>query len=243
MPFAAGLRDSLLVREDEATHELANGDGLERVLTKHLLAVEGMADDPILTSILLLDGTTLRHAAAPNLPAAYCEAIDGASIGPAVGSCGTAAYWGRPVYVTDIASDPLWADYRDHALGHGLRACWSTPIRDGEEAVIGTFAIYRRNVGGPSAEEIDAIGVITQHVAQAILRARDPDERVPTPKRHKPDLKLVTNERSLHPFDPIFSLRNGKVLVSWSDSERTLDLGPEGEVAKVMRRFLDGLCD
>ena len=97
----------------------------------------------MLTSILLLEGSTLRHGAAPNLPPAYCSAIDGSEIGPREGSCGTAAFFGRPVYVTDIDTDPLWADYRELALAHGLRACWSTPIFNDQAAVIGTFAIYR----------------------------------------------------------------------------------------------------
>src|SRR5207248_1896114 len=77
----------------------------------------------LLCSILLLDsgGTRLRHGAAPSLPPAYCHAIDGATIGPRAGSCGTAAYLGKPVIVSDIATDPLWTDYADLALQHGLR--------------------------------------------------------------------------------------------------------------------------
>jgi hypothetical protein len=56
--------------------------------------------------------------------------------------------------VTDIATDPLWADYRDIALPHGLRACWSTPIFDEGHEVLGTFAIYHLATGAPTAEEI-----------------------------------------------------------------------------------------
>src|SRR3954471_5877303 len=122
MPFAAGLRDTLRVRARQAPSELAQGESLEHVLSRHLLAVEEMAEGELLTSVLLLDTKckTLWHGAAPNLPAAYCEAIDGGEIGPCAGSCGTAAYLGEPVYVTDIESDPLWADYRHVALSHGL---------------------------------------------------------------------------------------------------------------------------
>ena len=87
--------------------------------------------DGMLGSVLLLDdeGRTLTHGAAPSLPRAYTEAIDGLEIGPSEGSCGTAAYDGRQVVVEDIAADPLWVDYRDLAAEHGLAACWSTPIR------------------------------------------------------------------------------------------------------------------
>jgi len=178
MSFALGLGESLRIRENLVPSELANGDSLERVLSRHLLAVEAMADG-ILTSILLLDpeGKSLWHGAAPNLPRAYCEAIDGIKIGPNVGSCGTAAFLGRAVYVTDIASDPLWADFLHIALPHDLRACWSTPIRGPDGAVIGTFAIYHRTVGGPTLDEIDAIEMITNHVPGDPVVARHSGRR------------------------------------------------------------------
>jgi len=189
MPFAAGLRNSLRARAQSAPSELANGEGLERVLSRHLLAVEEMADSALLTSVLLLDsdGRTLWHGAAPNLPASYCSAIDGSEIGPSAGSCGTAAYLGRPVYVSDIASDPLWEAYRHLALQHGLRACWSTPIRAGNGELIGTFAIYHQTPGHPTDEEIEAIKLITDHVAQAIMCARGVQDLQPPAASHQGD--------------------------------------------------------
>jgi len=188
MPFAAGLRDSLQLRGSQLSTEFTRGDSLERMLDRDLLAVEQMADGELITSILLLspDGRTLSHGSAPNLPRSYREAIDGVEIGPSVGSCGTAAYFGQPVYVTDIAADSLWDDYRYLALSHGLRSCWSTPIRDIEGVVIGTFAIYRRTPGCPTKDELDAIAMITEHVAQAIMWARDAGF-----KRAPPRLRLV----------------------------------------------------
>lgn len=187
MPFAAGLQQSLHARHGEAASEFMRGDSLEDVLDRYLVAVEEMAETELLTSILLLgpDGRRLFHAAAPSLPGSYCDSIDGGEIGPNAGSCGTAAFLGRPVYVTDIESDPLWADYRHHALRHGLRACWSTPIRDDDETIVGTFAIYHRTVGGPSSDELEAIDMITEHVGEAIMTAR--------PARRAPRLKLVSD--------------------------------------------------
>jgi len=196
MPFASGLRESLLHRDSLVPSELTSGDRLEDVLDRHLIAVEEMADGDILTSILLLspDGKRLAHVAAPNLPRSYCEAIDGCEIGPRAGSCGTAAFLRRPIYVTDIAADPLWEDYRHIALPHGLRACWSTPIQDLDGSVVGTFAIYHLRKGSPTPEEIDSIALITEHVAQAIRLARTVQdlERVPSGRsRTVPQLKLV----------------------------------------------------
>ena len=169
MAFALQLEDRLRHREAQVAAEVEQGDALGLILSRYLLSVEAEADSFILTSILLLDGKHLRHGAAPTLPPAYCGAIDGAEIGPCAGSCGTAAYRAAPVYVADIATDPLWADYRDLALPNGLRACWSTPIFDDDQAVIGTFAIYHTAPGAPTDEEIAAIGTITGHVARAIM--------------------------------------------------------------------------
>jgi GAF domain-containing protein len=174
MPFAAGLRQSLHARHGEVASEFERGDSLEDILDRHLLAVEAMAESELLTSILLLssDGTRLSHGAAPNLPRSYREAIDGAKIGPRAGSCGTAAFLGRPIHVADIATDPLWDDYRHYALEHGLRSCWSTPIRGTAGEVIGTFAIYHRTATSPTSEELEAIDLIAEHVARALMSAR-----------------------------------------------------------------------
>jgi GAF domain-containing protein len=176
MSFAAGLRQALDLRQTDVVSELRHGDSLEEILSKHLLTVERMSDREIFTSVLLLsvDGKYLTTGAAPSLPASYCEAINGLAIGPAAGSCGTAAFSGRPVYVTDIANDPLWAPYKELALPHGLRSCWSTPIRNTDGKILGTFAIYNRTLSGPTREELHAIDLITENVAKAIIEARRP---------------------------------------------------------------------
>jgi GAF domain-containing protein len=197
MVFAAGLARALRDRESLIESEFDRGDSLEKILDRHLLAVERMAERELITSILLLscDGKRLYHGAGPNLPRSYRAAIDGAEIGPSAGSCGTAAYLGRPIYVSDIASDPLWADYRHVALPHGLRSCWSTPIRDTDGCVIATFAIYHRTPVSPSEDELVAIEMISGHVAQAILRARDGEKTQQPATRAAPTLTLVADNR------------------------------------------------
>lgn len=95
-------------------------------------------------SILLLDEDSrrLRYGAAPSLPDSWRVPTESIAIGPEVGACGSAAFHGWEVFSTDIASDPLWRDFRDAAGRHGLAACWSTPIVSAEGKVLGTFAIY-----------------------------------------------------------------------------------------------------
>ena len=152
---------------------MAAGNDLNVVLDAIVLSVE--AEDPtILCSILLLDaaGRRLTLGAAPRLPDAYNEAIDGVEIGPCVGSCGTATFLNRRVVVQDIGTDPLWADYRDLALGAGLRACWSEPIRAAGGQVLGAFAIYHRKIAAPSDDDIAFIEAAAQLASIAIERER-----------------------------------------------------------------------
>ena len=110
-------------------------------------------------SVLLVsaDGTTLHHGAAPSLPDAYVRAIDNSEVGPAAGSCGTAAYRRETVIVEDIATDPLWIPYRDVALLHGLRSCWSVPVIGAEGAVLATFAVYHATPIRPDRAHLDLI--------------------------------------------------------------------------------------
>jgi PAS domain S-box-containing protein len=135
-------------------------------------AAESWSTSGMLGSILLLDGANLRHGAGPSLPNAYNAAINGIAIGPEVGSCGTAAFSKKPVYVSDIASSPLWADFRELALSHGLRACWSTPILSASGEVLGTFAMYYREPREPSAEDLTVVDLITRTSTLVIERRR-----------------------------------------------------------------------
>jgi GAF domain-containing protein len=168
MSFAAQLHRSLDLLDERFVARPAGNR--EAVLDEYLREVEAASDTELLTSILLLDdsGLHLVHGAAPSLPDEYCEAIDGIAIGPEVGSCGTAAFVGHSIYVTDIENDPLWASFRDLALAHGLRACWSTPIFGETGKLISTFAIYYRTPRAPLPEEIEAINTISHRVARAV---------------------------------------------------------------------------
>jgi hypothetical protein len=155
--------------------ELAIGDSpLEQTLGELIRIVESTSRTGVLGSILLLDhdGKHLRHGAAPSLPTAYMQAIDGAEIGPCAGSCGTAAYTRAPVFVSDIANDPLWAGYKDVALPHGLRACWSIPIMTRGRKVLGTFAMYHREPREPTVRDLALVDLITQTAALVIDRER-----------------------------------------------------------------------
>src|SRR5213082_3708043 len=144
---------------------------LADILTRIVLLMEAQTDG-LRCSILLLsnDGKHVRHGAAPNLPEAYVKAVDGLPIGPRVGSCGTSMYLRKPVIVTDVLIDPLWADYRELAKSCGLRACWSTPIISSQGEVLGSFAMYRQERRGPNPEETRLTEIATHIAGIAIER-------------------------------------------------------------------------
>ena len=123
------------------------------------------------------DSGRLRIGAAPRLPEAFSAAIDGKQIGPAAGSCGTAAYCKLPVYVTDIETDPLWADYRQAALQHGLVSCWFVPIMSKNDTVLGTFAVYHREKRKPNEEDTQIVALLTRIAALAIEHENDKAQR------------------------------------------------------------------
>ena len=155
---------------------VANGP-LEATLSALIKIVEMNSRTGVLGSILIMDddGRHLRHGAAPSLPPAYSAMIDGAEIGPCEGSCGTAAYSGKPVFVSDIENDPLWAEYKAAALPFGLRACWSTPILAAGPKVLGTFAMYHREPREPTVRDLALVDLVTQTAALIIDRKRAHD--------------------------------------------------------------------
>ena len=163
----------LLAAQRDMFDLLATGDSLIDALNILLRAIETLSEG-VIGSVLLLDeqGQCLLTGAAPNLPDAFSRAIHGAPIGPNAGSCGTAAYRGELVIVEDIQNDPLWAEYRDLATSHGLRACWSSPIFSKDFKVLGTFAMYFREVRRPSASDVQLVTDAAGAAALAIQHVR-----------------------------------------------------------------------
>ncbi len=154
-----------VLRRISADAELA--EVLELIVAASERQVPGM-----ICSVLLLDedGHHLRHAAAHRLPDDWVAAVDGLEIGSGVGSCGEAAFTGRRTIVRDVAVDPRWERFRAAALAHGLRACWSEPIRSAGGECLGTFAMYYAEPREPTSEEIRLIEVAADLAGIAIER-------------------------------------------------------------------------
>jgi signal transduction histidine kinase/ActR/RegA family two-component response regulator len=162
---------------DEGQRAVLEGVAAGRPLLELLESIVALVEvraPGMICSIVLFDAERrcLGTCIGAGLPAAYRAAIEGVSIGPAAGSCGTAMYRREPVVVSDIATDPLWAAHSAVALGYGLAACWSSPILSPERAVLGTFAMYYRESRAPRDEERAWVAAATHLAAVAILRDR-----------------------------------------------------------------------
>lgn len=162
-------KTTLLEMEMKVMEMIARDEPLAAVLDQVARNFEKNIEGA-LCSILLLDksGVHVLHGAAPSIPHEYNMAINGLAIGDNRGSCGTAASRKERIVVSDIATDPLWADYKDLALKHGLKACWSTPILRNNGDVLGTFAIYYRCVKSPDEIDIELIDRSANQVKIAI---------------------------------------------------------------------------
>jgi len=133
------------------------GAPLTEVLTIIARLVEAQGKGMFCT-IWLLDkeGKYVRCATAPSLPG-FMTHWDRTPVGPDGACCGTAVYRREPVYVTDIRSDPLWDSYRHLVEPYGVRAVWARPLFSSEGKALGTFAILYRDVGSPSATDLQLI--------------------------------------------------------------------------------------
>jgi diguanylate cyclase (GGDEF)-like protein len=168
-------KSALVIEVERQMLELiANGASLSEVLDTLTRATEQLSPESHCT-IMLLDEEHRRYlsvASGPSLPPAYLQAIDRLEIGPEVGACGSAAFRNETIVIDNIATDYRFASARDFVLSHGLHSCWSQPIRDSRNTVLGTFAIYRRKVATPRPEELRMTRVAAQLAGNAIERIR-----------------------------------------------------------------------
>src|SRR5438552_17243510 len=167
--------EALFAGEKRLLEMIATGVALNEILNVLCLIIEDYRPDT-LASILLLrsDGRHLDSVAGPSLPKGWREEMEKLPIGPCAGSCGTAAYRGSPVIVSNIETDPLWdvPEHRAAALSHGLRASWSNPILSSEGKVLGTVCIYGREPQSPRSDDHGVMDNATHLARVAIERDR-----------------------------------------------------------------------
>ena len=136
----------------EILEMIATGKPASEIYPEIALMYEGRHPGMRCSMLELQDGQ-LMHGGAPSLPKEYCDAVHGLKNGPNVGSCGTSTYTGKRVLVENIETDPKWADIKHVALPHGMRCCWSEPIKSSSGVVLGAFGMYYDYPALPNEEE------------------------------------------------------------------------------------------
>lgn len=159
---------------------------LTEILNEIVLGIETLNPSMICT-VVLIENSKIRMGASPSLPKIFNEAIEGVSIGPETGSCGTAAYTGKRVIVEDIGTSPLWKNYKEIALSVGLASCWSEPIKSHTNETIGTFAIYHHEIASPNEFDIFIISETADLVSITI-------------EKFNVSIKLTESERRFRDF-------------------------------------------
>jgi signal transduction histidine kinase/FixJ family two-component response regulator len=207
-------REGLFTGEKRLLEMIATGVALKEVLNYLCVIIEEYRSGS-LASVLLLrsDGIHLRSVAGPSLPEEWTQQMEKMPIGPCAGSCGTAAYRGTAVIVSDIATDPLWEvpEHRTAALSHGLQASWSNPIVSSEGKVLGTFCIYDRAPGSPSSHDLGLIDMAT-HLARVAIERDRAEEAL-----RRSEGFLADGQRISHTGSWGWNLSTRKVI--WSDEQ------------------------
>lgn len=220
---------AVLDRQTAVMEQVASGAALPDVLDSIVVALEELMPGSRCSILLLDEAERLRHGSAPTLPAEYSAAIDGLVPGPAAGSCGTAVHLGEPVVAVDVSTDPRWEKYRELAARHGLRACWSTPIRSRSE-VVGTFAVYRGEPYEPDGRDQELVRRFTHLTSLAVEHDRASKERE---ARLQADLARQSAERANHAKSQFVTALSHELrtplqsITSFTENLQTLDLSPD----------------
>jgi PAS domain S-box-containing protein len=179
---------------------IATGRPLGETLDALCHLVEQMSPE-WLASILLVDqrGDSFWHGAS-TLPSSYVSAIDGMRASATYGPCGLAAQ-GEHVVASDIATDTRWSsEFRELALQHGLRACWSAPIKTANGKLLGVFEIYLRQPGAPAAQQQNKLAPFIHLAHIAIERAQampaDVSSEILNALRHSEERHALAMEAS-----------------------------------------------
>lgn len=220
---------AVLDHQTEVMEQLAAGSPIGAVLDSVVLALEELMPESRCSVLVIDDGGRLRRGAAPTLPVEYSDAIDGLEPGPSAGSCGTAVHLGEPVIAVDVSTDDRWVQFRDLAARHGLRSCWSSPIRCGAD-VVGTFAVYHSVPYEPQRRDAELVRRFTHLASLAIEHEQAAQERE---ARHAAELARRSAERANHAKSQFVTALSHELrtplqaITGFTENLQTLDLSPD----------------
>lgn len=143
--------DVLLKIQRDIMAQLALGTDHQSILDALCKTAESLVDDAV-ASVMIFDDSRsfLEVVAAPSIPKAAIEQLNGLVPGPQAGSCGTSVFCNQAQYVFNTHQDQRWNQLRQFANDFNIGACWSNPIRISDREPIGSFALSSFEPGQPS---------------------------------------------------------------------------------------------
>lgn len=201
--WVLGLEKRVLELNAATQHTLAQTTG------ELLRGIEAIFPDMI-CSVLEVDDAQqkLYTLAAPRLPKAYSDQLEGLPVGPGVGSCGNAVYHREQTIVSDVENDPLWADYADMIKPFGLKACWSTPVISSNGAkVLAVFGIYYTTVREPDSDELHLIGR-TVNILRVLIESKKNEQDIKEQNNRLQSIAAISSHELRRPVATILGLVN-----------------------------------
>lgn len=182
---------------------------LAQLAVELLTGIERIFPDMI-CSVLEVDDAQekLYTLAGPRLPQAYSNQLEGLSIGPNVGSCGTSAFHRKQVIVSDIENDPLWADYVYLVKPYGLKACWSSPVMSSKNTkVLAVFGIYYHTVREPNDDELSIIER-TVNILRVLIESKKTEDNIREQNHRLQTIANISSHELRKPVATILGLVN-----------------------------------
>ena len=163
---------------------IAEPADLEDILERIAL-LAGRLVAPALCSIQVLDpeGGSLRHGATPGLPKRYVRAVGGVAFDREASPWGLVMRRGERIAVADVGSDPRWAAFAKVSLRHGLRACWSQPVRSPHDHLLGAITWHHLDACEPGPDDGVAMDAMASLTGLAISQDRRERQRRMTSER------------------------------------------------------------
>jgi formate hydrogenlyase transcriptional activator len=178
-------KELLGVAGKRALEMIADGASLSEILNELCCVIDVYASAT--SQVLLMDraGHQLLPLAGPNFPPTVTAALAPWPVGPNRGCCGTAAFTGERVIISDMSTDPRWPQddqgeaARRLVLDHGLRAAWSEPLISNSGEVLGTFCIGYSQPRTPTSRDLQLIEA-AGHIARIAIERHQSQEALST---------------------------------------------------------------
>src|SRR5436309_8782680 len=178
-------KELLGVAGKRAVEMIADGARLSEILNELCSVIDVYASAT--SQVLLMDRANhqLLPLAGPNFPPTVAAALAPWPVGPNRGCCGTAAFTGERVIISDMSTDPRWPQddqgeaARRLVLDHGLRAAWSEPLISNSGEVLGTFCIGYSRPRAPTSRDLQLIEA-AGHIARIAIERHRSQEALTT---------------------------------------------------------------